>query len=296
MGVVAIADQQTVLALDRFGGADKIIARQRCRDYPVHGGGADLIALVPGSVHQKLQRACGLAAGDAKRRDDLPFRQSKQLCRRRRGAVGACGRGRVKAAGIMRGGIERVAQPAAHLITGDDRSQHVAAGAARHFADRERRRYHRRARMQRGIGVRIVEIKGMTERAVEQGCDGRRPGFAVAEYGGIAVAVQREGFEHLQKRRRRFRVAPRADRAAEKIERQNLGSLQHFPRDILEFQIGHIAGERFGFMGHGVSSKSLSRRVGGLISRFKLPCALRAAAMPDVVYKGLRLQRFGTGE
>ena len=127
MGVVAIADQQAVLALDRFRGADKIIARQRRRDHPVHGGGANLIALVPGSVHQKLQRARGLAAGDAKRRDDLPFRQSEQLCRRRRGAIGARGRGRVKAAGIMRGGIERVAETAAHFITGDDRREHFTA-------------------------------------------------------------------------------------------------------------------------------------------------------------------------
>ena len=73
MRVVAVADQKAVLALDRFGGADKIIARQSRRDHAVHGGGADLVALVPGAVDQELQRARGLAAGDAKRRDDLLF-------------------------------------------------------------------------------------------------------------------------------------------------------------------------------------------------------------------------------
>ena len=147
--------------------------------------------------------------------------------------------------------------------------------------------------------MRIVEIKRMAERAVEQGCDRRRPGFAVAEYGGVAVAVQRQGFEHLQKRWRRFRVAPRADRAAEKIERQDLGALQHFPRDVLEFQFGDIAGERFGFMGHGVSSKSLSRRVGGLIPGFKLSahCGQQPCPMSSIrgLCKGLDLQHFGTG-
>src|SRR5205085_12658892 len=138
----------------------------------------------------------------------------------------------------------------------------------------------------RGIGVGIVEIKRMAERAVEQGCDRRGPGFAVAEDGGVAFAVERQGFEHLQKRGRRFRVAPRADRAANKIQYQDLGALQYFGRDVLEVQIGDIAGERFGFMGHGISSTvtAQGRRAN---SRFQAVYASRAAAMPDLVYKGL---------
>ena len=182
MGVVAVADQKPVLALDRFGRADEIVARQGRGDHAVHRGGADLIALVPGAVDQKLQRARGLAAGDTERGDDLRFRQPEQFRRRRRGAIGARGRGRMEAARIMRGGIERIAEPAADFIARDDRGQHVAPGAAGHFADRERRRHHRRARMQRGIGMGIVEIKRMAERAVEQRRDRRRPGLAVAEY------------------------------------------------------------------------------------------------------------------
>ena len=117
----------------------------------------------------------------------------------------------------------------------------------------------------------IVEIKGMAERAVEQRGDRGRPGLAVAEHGGLALAVERQRFQHLEQRGRRFRVAPRPDRAAEEIERQHLGALQHFRRDVLEFQVGDIGGERCGFVGHRVSSL-LPHRVGGLIPAFKPPC------------------------
>src|SRR6202034_4284747 len=74
MRIVAVADQKAMLALDRFAGANEIIARQGRGDHPVHRGGADLITLVPGAVDQKLQRARGLTAGDAERRLDLLLR------------------------------------------------------------------------------------------------------------------------------------------------------------------------------------------------------------------------------
>ena len=234
--------------------ADEIVARQRRGDDAVHRGGADLVALVPGAVDQELQRARGLAAGDAERRDDLVLRQAEQFSGRRRGAIGSGGRGRMKAARVMRGRIERVAEPAAHFIAGHDRGQHVAAGGADHFADRERRRHHGRARMQRGVRMGVVEIEGVAERAVEQRRDRGRPGLAVAEHGGFALAVERQRFQHLQQRGRGFRIAPRPDRAAEEIERQHLGALQHLRRDVLEFQVGDIGGERCGFVGHRVSS------------------------------------------
>jgi len=166
MGVVAVADQKAMLALNRLDCADEIVARQRRGDHAVHRGGADLVALVPGAVDQKLQRTRGLAAGNAKRRDDLLLRQPEQLCRCRGGAIGPGGGGGMESARIMRGRIERVAEPAAYLVTGDDGGEHVAAGCAGQLADRESGRHHRRARMQRGIRMRIVEIKGMAERAV----------------------------------------------------------------------------------------------------------------------------------
>src|SRR3954451_5780243 len=79
MRVVAVADEQAVLALDRFRRADEIVARQRGGDYAVHRGGADLIALVPGAVDQKLQRARGLAAGDAEGGDELLLGEAEQF-------------------------------------------------------------------------------------------------------------------------------------------------------------------------------------------------------------------------
>ena len=150
----------------------------------------------------------------------------------------------------MRGRIERVAEPAAHLVARHDRGQHVAAGSADHLADRERRWNHRRARMQRGIRMGVVEIQRMAERAVEQRGHRRRPGLAVAKHGGFALAVERQRFQHLEQRGRGFRIAPRPDRAAEKIQRQRLGAFQHLQRDVREFQIGDIGGERCGFVGH----------------------------------------------
>src|SRR3954453_15456725 len=113
MRVVAIADQEAMLAFDRFGSADEIVTRKRRGDHAVHRGGADLVALVPCAVDEELQRAGGLAARYAERRDDLLLRQGEQLCGGCRGAIGARGRGRMKATLVVRGRIERVAEPAA---------------------------------------------------------------------------------------------------------------------------------------------------------------------------------------
>ena len=254
MRVVGVAGEQAVLALDRFARADEIVARQRRGDHAIHRGGADLVALVPGAVDQELQRARGLAAGDAEGGDDLLLGQAEQFARGGRRAIGAGGRGRVEAARVMRGRVERVAEPAADLIARDDRGQHVAARRADHLADGEGGRNHRRARMQRGIRVRIVEIEGMAERAVEQCRDRRRPGLAVAEHGGLALGVERERLQHLQDRGGRFRLAAGPDGAAEEIQRQHLGAIQHFRRNILVFQVDDIGGERCGFVSHRVSS------------------------------------------
>src|SRR6266550_3884814 len=129
MSVVAVADQQPMLAFDRFRRTYEFVARQRRGDHAVHRGGADLVALVPGAVDEKLQRASGLAAGDAERRDDLLLREPQQFCRGGGGAIGSRGRGRMEAARIMRGRVERVAEPAADLIARHDRGKHGTTGA-----------------------------------------------------------------------------------------------------------------------------------------------------------------------
>src|SRR5215470_16270520 len=94
----------------------------------------------------------------------------------------------------------------------------------------------------------------MTKRAVEQRGKCRCPGLVVPEHGGLALDVELERFQHLEQRRRRFRLAARADGAAEEVERQHLGALQYLRRDVCKFQVGDISGERCGFVGHRVSS------------------------------------------
>ena len=185
----------------------------------------------------------------------------------------------------MRGRIERIAEPAAHFIARDDRGQHVAAGRADHFADRERRRHHRRARMQRGIGVGVVEIERVAERAIEQRRDRRRPGLAVAEHGRVALAVERQRFEHLEQRGRRFRVAPRPDRAAEKIQRQDLGALQHLPAGCPRISDRRHRRRALRFHGPWCFLAVVAQRRRADLG-FQAASALRAAAMPNVVYNG----------
>ena len=97
-------------------------------------------------------------------------------------------------------------------------------------------------------------FEGMAERPVEQGRHRRRPGLAVAEHGGFALGVERQRLQHLQQRRGRFRLAAGPDGAAEEIQRQHFGAIEHLCRNIPEFQVGDIGGERCGFVGHRVSS------------------------------------------
>ena len=95
----------------------------------------------------------------------------------------------MKAARVMRGGIKRVAEPAANFVACHNGGEHVAPRCADEFADREGSRHHRRARMQRGIRMRVVEVQRMAERAIKQRRHRGGPGLAVAEHGGIAAAV-----------------------------------------------------------------------------------------------------------
>jgi hypothetical protein len=44
----------------------------------------------------------------------------------------------------------------------------------------------------------VVEIEGMAERAIEQRRHRRSPGLGIAEHGGLALAIERQRFEHLE--------------------------------------------------------------------------------------------------
>ena len=96
----------------------------------------------------------------------------------------------------------------------------------------------------------VVEIERMTERAVQQRRYRRGPALVVAEHCRFTGRIERQRLQHLQDRRRRFGFAPGADRAAEEVQRQQLGARQNVLRNVGELQRGDVACERGGFVGH----------------------------------------------
>src|SRR5580692_5290497 len=156
----------------------------------------------------------------------------------------------MEATGIMRSRIERIAEPTADFIPGYNCGQHLAARRAYEFADRERSRHHGRAWMQRGVRMGVIEIERVAERAVEQSGNRRRPGSVVAKHGRVPAPVQRKRLQRLEQRGRGLRIAPRPDRAAEKIEGQGLGALAYLFGNIVEAEVGDIGGKRCGFLCH----------------------------------------------
>ncbi len=250
VGVIGVADQQPVLAFHGFSGSDKSLLGECRGDHAVHGGGADLVALVPGAVDQKLQRSGGLAAGDAERGDQLLFGQAEQLARGGSGAIGAGGRGGMEAACVVRGGIQRVAETAADFIAGDDRGEYLAAGCADHLADGKRCGHHRCARMQRRVRVGIIEVQRVAECAVQQRGDGGGVGLAVAEHGGVACAIHPQCRKHREDGGRGVGFLARTHGASQKVQRQHLGALQDVLRNGVECQVLDIGGQRRGFMCH----------------------------------------------
>ena len=207
-----------MLAFDRFRRADEIVARKRCGNHAVHRRRANLVALVPGAIDEKLQRASRLAAGDAEGGDDPILRQTEQFCRSGRRAIRSSSRRRVKAAAIMRGRIERIAEPAADFVARDDRGQHFATGATHHFADRKCGRHHRGARMQRAIGMSIVEIERMTECAVQQRRHRRSIATRKAEHRRSPRRIEPEALEHGKQARRRIRLLAAANHTADQVD------------------------------------------------------------------------------
>ena len=126
--------------------------------------------------------------------------------------------------------------------------------------------------------MRVVEIKRMAERAVEQRRHCRGPGLGVAEHRGSPLPSSASASSTKQ-RRGGFRIAPGPDRAAEKIQGQHLGAFQHLARDILEFQVGDIGGEGCGFICHGVPRLFLAvvSCLPGLVGRPGAPSISAAA-------------------
>ena len=133
----------------------------------------------------------------------------------------------MKAAGIVVEGAERLADADLHLVAGDDGRQGGGTVRTRHLGRRQRRRHDRRAGMQRGSGVGVVEIERMGEGAVDQGGSGRRIAGRITNHAG-AAAGKAEACDGGEQARGRFRIVAGAQRNAGDVEHQQLGALRDF--------------------------------------------------------------------
>ncbi len=247
---VGVADQQAMAALDGLGRAAEALGRQGRRDQAIHRRLADLPALVPGAVLQELQRAGRLAAGHAEGRNHLLGAQAQHPSGRGRGAEGPCSRRWVETAGVVGGGIQRQAQPAADLVSGHDGREHRGAVRSRLLASRQGRGDHRGRRMQGALRVGVVEIQRVAEDAVQQGGDRRGIASPVAHHRADPLAIQAQPPQRREHGGSRFRLAPRTHRAGQQVQRQGLGPLRRRRRDVGERQVGGERGQGESFIRH----------------------------------------------
>jgi len=112
-----------MLAFDRFRSADETFAGQRRGDQPVHGCRANLIALVPATIDEELQRPGRLAGRHAEGGSNAGAVETKQFSCRGGRPECAGGGGWMKTTRIMGGRIKRVAKPAADFEPGHDCSK-----------------------------------------------------------------------------------------------------------------------------------------------------------------------------
>src|SRR5690606_27645091 len=83
-------------------------------------------------------------------------------------------RGRVEAARVMRGRIERLADAYHDLIAGNDGGERVAPAGPGHFRGCKCGGADRGTRMGAAGGKRVVEVERVAEHAVEERFGGRR--------------------------------------------------------------------------------------------------------------------------
>ena len=151
----------------------------------------------------------------------------------------------------MRGRVERHAETAGDLEADDDGGQKIFARGVHQFGRSEGGRHHRGAGMQRGIGMGIVEIERMAERAVEQGRRHRAITPVHAEDGAGAFAIQPHGPQHRQHSRRRFPFRRRPDDGTDKVAGQRQRPARRCARNARRRGIDREAGKH-GCNGHGV--------------------------------------------
>jgi hypothetical protein len=148
----------------------------------------------------------------------------------------------MKAAIVMRAGRQGEGEAAGDLIAGDDAGERIGAGGSGHLGGGEGGRDHRRAGMQRGRRMGVVEIERMGERAIQQRRPRRCIARGVAKHPGIAGAeAERAGGG--EQSGRALRVMAGTHDVADQIEQQKPRPLGHFRRQCLDAEPGRKGGE-----------------------------------------------------
>ena len=244
-----IRGKKPVLAFYRRGGTLETLARKRCRDQAAHRGPADLEALGPCPVGEKLQTARALAERNSQRRCQPCAVEPEHARCRRRGAEDAACRRRMEPALVMVARWQRERDPARHLVAGHDAREHVGARGAVQLARGQCCGNDGCARMQRSRGMRIVKIQRMRDHGVDQrGAGGRIP-LGVGEHTGGALGKTHRP-RHRQHGRRGLGVMAPAHHVPGQVQDQQARPAHNFRRQRGDADAGTEIGKlRSNFQG-----------------------------------------------
>ncbi len=233
---VAVALEEAVSAFQRIGRPLEPIGGEARRHQTLHGSLAHLIALVPGAVLEELERTRRLAGRDPEGVLHRARVEAQQPPRRGRRAEGACSGGGMEAARIVRGRVQRHAEAAADLEADDDRRHQRRSGCICQFSGGDGGRHDRRARMQRTVGMGVIEIERMAERAVQQRCRRRAVTTVEAEHGAGAVAAEPETLHHRQDREAGIGLVRRSDARSNQVRSQRQRARRHLGRYLVHWR------------------------------------------------------------
>ena len=251
IGVRRVRVQESVLALDGLGRTAEPLAGEAGRSQSAHGGVADVVALGPGTVEQKLHGPRRLAQADTEAPLDLLAGQTEHVGRGGRRPESTACRRRMEATRVMVARTERQTKSDLYLVTGDDGGEYPGAARAGHFGGGEGRWHDGGARVDGAARMGVVEIKRVGQGSVNQGGAGRCVRACVADHGSIATGqaqLRRRGHE----RRRRLGLMARPKRDADVVEHQQLDPVRHLRREAVVRQAGGEFGKRSGYGGHRV--------------------------------------------
>ncbi len=239
--VGGVGTHETMRPFEGLGGALEALAHQGGGNQAVAGGPADLGALGPGAVDQELQAAGALAEHGAEGAFDAGRIEAEHTRGRGRGAECAAGGGGVEAAVVMRLGGQREGDAAGDLISGDDGGKDIGARCRDHLAGGQRGGDDRRAGMQAGGGVGVIEVERVGQGAVEEGGAGGAVAVVVAEDAAGADS-HAGGADHAEEGRGALGVMAGADDVADEVEQQEAGAGDDLGRQGGEGEVGGKSG------------------------------------------------------